>query len=110
MENEALLNLRSLSISNDDKKVVLVQSGRTKESNSTVDIYNLLDIFLKNSGELSIPTFESLIHLDSQNSQKYVSAKFTKNDDKIYLSRDDGTIELIELNEKKNCCVFESTT
>ena len=34
MENEAIVNLKSLSISNDDKKVVMVQSGRTKESTS----------------------------------------------------------------------------
>jgi len=102
MENEALLNLKSLRISNDDKRVVLVQSGRTKDSTSTVDMYNLLDIFMKNSGSLTIPTFEPLFHIESSKGLKYISPKFTKNDNRLYLSRDDGFMELIELNDKKN--------
>jgi len=101
MENDALLNLKSLTISNDDKRVILIQSGRNKDSTSSVDMYNLLDIFMKSCGTLSIQAFEPLFHLESLKAQKYISPRFTKDDNRLYLSRDDGYIELIEINEKK---------
>jgi translation initiation factor 3 subunit I len=101
MENEALLNLKSLSISNDDKKVVMIQSGRTKDSTSSVDIYNLLDIFMKNQGDLTVQAFEPLFHIESSKGQKYVTSKFNKNDALLYLSRDDGFMEIVELSKQK---------
>lgn len=101
MENEAIVNLKSLSISNDDKKVVMVQSGRTKESTSSVEIYNLLDIFMKSSGTLTIQTFESLFHLESKKEQKFITPRFNKDDNKLFLSRDDGYIQLIDINDNK---------
>ena len=100
MENEALLNLKSLAISNDDRKVAIVQSGRTKEASSFVDVYNLLDIFMKDSGTLRIDSFPPLIHIESNPGQKYIIPKFTKNDNRLYLSRDDGYIELIDIKDK----------
>jgi len=83
------------------KKVALVLAGRTKESTSSVDLYNLLDIFMNNFGVEKINSFEPLIHIESLGSQKYVSPKFTKNDKQLFLSREDGFIDVIELNEKR---------
>jgi len=101
MESPDLLNLRSIDISNDDRKVALVQAGRTKQSNSFVDVYNLLDIFMNNPGSLKIESFEPLIHIESDFGVKFVKPKFTKDDKCLYLSRDDGTIDQIELSQNK---------
>jgi len=101
MENENLVNLRSLEISNDDKKVVLVLAGRTKESSSSVNIYNLLDIFMNNFGKETITTFDPLLRIDSLPNQKYVSSKFSKDDSYLYLSREDGTIEIMSIKDAK---------
>jgi len=55
---------------------------------------------MNNYGVDTIKSFEPLIHLESQSSQKYVTPKFSRNDKQIYLSREDGYIDIVELNGK----------
>jgi WD40 repeat protein len=101
MENDDLLHLKGLSLTHCDRRVVLVRSGRSKDSSSSIDVYNLLDIFMKDGGTLSIKSYDSLFKYETPNKIKFTGAKFSSDDKKMFLSRDDGVVQLLELNENK---------
>ena len=97
-ENESLLLTKNLTLSQDSNKVALISSGRTKDSSSYVNIYNLLDMITFDFN--SIESLEPLFRKESDKGQKYITSKFTKNDNLLYISREDGFIEVINVKDK----------
>jgi len=78
--------------------VLFVVSGRAKESKSYIETYNLKDLLtMSDTKNLS----KALEHKIESTKIKFNMAKFTDVNKKLFISKEDGTMDLFDIREQK---------
>jgi len=97
-EGDPTLSIRNIDIDSSDERVSFVISGRQKKSTSSVEVYRLFDLFniydaayLRKCAESKIESTEN----------KFVAAKFSDINKKIFASKEDGTMEIYNYFDDK---------
>ena len=96
-EGDPTLSIKSIDLSQDDEKVSFVISGRQKKSKSFVEIYNIVDLLGLSNTETLNKSVDSKIE---SSTDKFTSAKFSTINKKLYISKEDGSMDIFDINDK----------
>jgi len=97
-EGDPTLTIRNIDINSTDEKVSFVISGRTKKSKSSVEMYRLFDLL--NGFDMESLRKTADFKIDSSEN-KFVTAKFSDINKKIFTSKEDGSVEIYNYYDDK---------
>jgi translation initiation factor 3 subunit I len=96
IEVDSTFSIRYLDLSFGDQKLCLAYGGRTKDSKSALDIYNIKDLFAAKLENNSIIKNALPIYTINSNKNKFNNCKWINLNKNIICGKDDGTIQLID--------------
>ena len=99
-EGDPSLSIKSIDLSSSDEKVSFVTSGRQKNSKSFVETYKMVDLLSLSSIESLKKSVESIIE---SSTNKFTSAKFSDINKKLFVSKEDGSMDIFDINDKNQC-------
>jgi translation initiation factor 3 subunit I len=97
-EGDPSLSIRNIDLSYGDEKVSFVISGRSKTSKSYVETYKLFDLLTVSDTESLKKCMESVIQ---STESKFTLSKFSDVNKRMYMTREDGCLDIYDCNEKK---------
>jgi translation initiation factor 3 subunit I len=97
-EGDPTMSIKSIDLSNSDEKVSFVFSGRSKTSKSYVETYKMIDLLTLSDPESLKKSVENVIE---SSTSKFTSAKFSEINKKFFISKEDGSMDLFDINDKK---------
>jgi len=97
-EGDPTLSVRNIDINANDEMVSFVFSGRQKKSKSYVETYKIYDLFTTSDTEGLKKVIDSKVE---SSETKFVSAKFSDLNKKMFVSKEDGSMEIYNVNEDK---------
>ena len=118
VENVNLQSVRSLDFGVNDNLLLIVYAGMKKGGESSIVIYKLSDMIEKSNYdkdsiyalEKNVISNEQITHykqIPCNKATKFTAAKFVHNNKNILVSRDDGFIEFICLNNGKTVTEYK---
>ncbi len=97
IERDATVSIRHLDLSYGEQKLCFAYGGRTKDSISAIDIFNIKDIFNMPIAEnKTILDPKPLYTINSENKSKFVNCKFINMNKNILVGKDDGFLQLLD--------------
>jgi translation initiation factor 3 subunit I len=97
-EGNPTVSVRNIDLSYGDENVSFVISGRQKDSKSIIQTYKLKDLLtMSDTSKLD----KALINNIESNNVKFNMAKWTDINKRLFISKEDGSMDLYDLNEKR---------
>ena len=97
-EGDPTVAIRNIDLSYGDEKVSFVTSGRQKDSKSYIETYNFRDLLtMSEKNNLN----KAREHQVESTTSKFNMAKFTDLNKKLFISMEDGSMNLYDIKEKK---------